>query len=395
LPLLHFKSTKMNRYFIVLMVFLNPYLVCSQEGELIKSFEDSLKNVQTISYSATMLTKLFSSEGFTERHFDVYAKRNWSNEGYNSDWEIVEYDEESERRYLFMGSDFYYIDKKYKVIGYRNNIGKLSTGDYFESMRWYTLFDEVLYDFYSLYGNDRIKILPKDQNEKFIQIKISINDEQDRCLFLNKSNLFPERVVNTVSNMELDLKQIIETKLSNIQFNPTHPDTVLSPQYYLNQEYKVKHQENDKKEGTTKSEHFNADRLDFLLQTRLVSETGDSTSLDEIDADLLLVDFWYMSCMPCLKSLPHLQELSDKYKSRGFKVIGINCHDTANKEYAIGKLKEKGILYPNFFGSRSFLKQLNVKAFPTYILLDKNQNIVYMGVGIGKDMESIIEEELE
>ena len=386
----------MNRYFFIVIFWLKTcFIFCQQDG-LIKSFEDSLKKIETISYSATMLTKKFSSEEFNERHFDVYAKRNPSNKGYNFDWEIVEYKGETEQRYLFVGREFFYINKKYKIIGYKNNVKHLLFGDYFENMRWNTLFDEVLYNFDSLYKDRKIEAFPENQNEKFIQIKIRINNEQDRDLFLNKSNLFPERVINTVRHKELDLKQIIETKLSNIKLNSSFPDTVLSPQYYLNQEYKVKHQENNtKKEIAKPIQYLTDDQLDFLLQTTLISPTGDSTNLGKIEANILLIDFWFMSCIPCLKSLPDLQELSDKYKSKGFKVVGINCHDTTNKEYAIGKLKDKGILYPNFFADKSILKQLNINAFPTFIILDKNRKIIYTGVGIGKDFEPIIEEKLK
>lgn len=386
----------MRKYFFLLIFLFNTFFVVCQQDRLIKSFEDSLKKIETISYSATLLRKKFGSEEFNERYFDVYAKRNSSNKGYNFDWEIVEYKEGAEQRYLFVGEDFLYINKKHKVIGYRHNVKHLLIGDYFEAMRWHTLFDEVLYNFDTLYKDRKIEILSESENEKFRQIKIELNEAEDRYLFLNSINLFPEKVRNVVREKKLDLIQITETNLSNIKFNAVFSDTVLSPQYYLKQDYKLTHSGNEVEEEDTKPiQKFTTDQIDFLFQTTLVSSTGDSISLDKIEADLLLIDFWFMSCVPCLKSIPHLQELSDKYKSKGFKVVGINCHDIANKESVVKKLKKKGISYSNFFADKSILKQLDINAFPTFIIVDKNQKVIYTEGGIGKNFESIIEEKLK
>jgi thiol-disulfide isomerase/thioredoxin len=38
---------------------------------------------------------------------------------------------------------------------------------------------------------------------------------------------------------------------------------------------------------------------------------------------VVLIDFWYSTCRPCLEALPHLVELDRKYGSFGLEVVGI------------------------------------------------------------------------
>ncbi|RMG38329.1 MAG: TlpA family protein disulfide reductase, partial [Planctomycetota bacterium] len=43
------------------------------------------------------------------------------------------------------------------------------------------------------------------------------------------------------------------------------------------------------------------------------------------DADLIVVDFWSTSCVPCLREFPHLVELYEKYHDRGVQCISVSC----------------------------------------------------------------------
>ncbi len=354
---------------------------------------DSIHAIESISFSATMHTKKFSDEKFDERRFDVFARRNPDNKGYNFDWEIIEYGNDYELRYVFVGNEFFFINRINKGIGYNNNLRVLPSGNYFETMRWSTLFDEFIYDFDSLYSIEQVASIYNMQDGS-TQIIIQINDIEDRILTIDADNCLPIKSKNIVRYKELNLTQVIETKLSNIQINSFLPDSILSPQFYINQEYAVKHQnQNSEKEIEHRRVLSNSD-INVLLTTPLISSKGDTTRLQDISGNLFLIDFWYMSCIPCLKSMPYLQELSEKYKDNNLKVIGINCYDDKNAGNVVAKLKENGIVYDNFFADKYLVQQLGIRAFPTFLIIDKERAIRYFGVGLGKDFDSLIATEL-
>lgn len=389
----------MRPYLIIMLFFCTSTFGISQKtnvdlDSIILEMGKSLAGIESISFSAIMYTKKFSSDTFKEKKFDVFARKNPNNTGYHYDWEIVEYKAGSEQRYIFVGKEFFYINKIYPTIGYSNNVQKLSPGDYFENMRWNTLFDEFLYSINYLYREKEIEAGIDNQNGNYNLI-VKIDSVQDREITLERNSFLPIAAKNIVRHREMNLLQIIETKLSGFKINEYLPDSVLAPQYYLNQNYEFKYidQETDEKQD---SNHFLTDHETRLLfEAVLTSSTGDTTRLKNIPGDLFLIDFWFMSCIPCLKSMPHLQELSEEYKDKKLRIIGINCHDGRDKESVGRKLSEKGITYENYFAEKDLLQKLHIIAFPTILIIGKDRSAKFLGVGLGEDFEIVLKNEIE
>lgn len=64
-------------------------------------------------------------------------------------------------------------------------------------------------------------------------------------------------------------------------------------------------------------------RFDF----RLKDLDGKPTAFDDVKGALTIVDFWGTWCVPCRKEIPHLVELSKKYREKGLKVVGLNYEE--------------------------------------------------------------------
>ena len=54
---------------------------------------------------------------------------------------------------------------------------------------------------------------------------------------------------------------------------------------------------------------------------------GNPLSLSDFKGKYVMLDFWASWCVPCRKSNPHMIELYNKYKGKGFDVIGIADDD--------------------------------------------------------------------
>lgn len=63
------------------------------------------------------------------------------------------------------------------------------------------------------------------------------------------------------------------------------------------------------------------------FETELIS--GEAFSLDQLEGDYVLLDFWGSWCAPCLKEAPRLVDLNNKFKSvkfsdaDGFTIVSI------------------------------------------------------------------------
>lgn len=57
--------------------------------------------------------------------------------------------------------------------------------------------------------------------------------------------------------------------------------------------------------------------------------TGKTISLADYRGRVVILDFFYMSCMPCIKTIPKFNALQEKFRDKGLVVIGINSKDNS------------------------------------------------------------------
>ena len=122
-------------------------------------------------------------------------------------------------------------------------------------------------------------------------------------------------------------------------------------------------------------------------------DSGKLISLNElVDNGPLLINFWALWCSPCLKELPHLNQLHKKYKDKGFKVLAINVDTEKPISQIRSYIKRNSLemlssIEPNL---RSF-KKLNGKAMPYTILINSSNKVIYKHNGYVLGDEIILE----
>ncbi|HEX7670450.1 MAG TPA: TlpA disulfide reductase family protein [Polyangiaceae bacterium] len=82
---------------------------------------------------------------------------------------------------------------------------------------------------------------------------------------------------------------------------------------------------------------------DFELETL----SGDSLRLgDHLGREVVLIDFWATYCEPCLASMPHLDGLYEKYKERGFIVLGVSIDGPDSVAQVRAEAQKLGVHFP-------------------------------------------------
>jgi thiol-disulfide isomerase/thioredoxin len=103
---------------------------------------------------------------------------------------------------------------------------------------------------------------------------------------------------------------------------------------------------------------------------------------------VVLVDFWTYTCINCIRTLPHVTSWYDKYKDKGFVVIGVHTpefqfeHDMGNVQNAI---KMYNIHYPvPQDNNYAIWNNYNNQYWPAEYLIDANGNIRRTHFGEGE-----------
>ena len=121
--------------------------------------------------------------------------------------------------------------------------------------------------------------------------------------------------------------------------------------------------------------------------------TADAEKIRAIE-EQIVVNFWFNGCKPCVEELDDLNALNEKVKAQGGEVIGINTETLDGNQQGIDAAKKlletTGASYRNIYfasGSEAGKFALNIMAFPTTYVFDRDGNVVGQPLLGGIDKE--------
>lgn len=97
---------------------------------------------------------------------------------------------------------------------------------------------------------------------------------------------------------------------------------------------------------------------------------SEEMKLEDLKGKVVLVDFWATWCGPCLASIPHTNQLMDKYGKQGLVIIGV-CHPRGGENMA-ATAEQRGIKYPLALDKDGKTAEAyKVNGFPDYYFIDR------------------------
>jgi len=109
-----------------------------------------------------------------------------------------------------------------------------------------------------------------------------------------------------------------------------------------------------------------------------VTATGKTVSLQSLKGKLIYIDIWATWCGPCLRELPYLENLQEKYKKReDIAFVSISIDDDKVAWSTMVKEKNmKGIqLHANTEMHEKIVNNYLINGIPRFIIINKSGNI--------------------
>lgn len=121
-------------------------------------------------------------------------------------------------------------------------------------------------------------------------------------------------------------------------------------------------------------------------------------TLADYKGKVIMLEFTASWCPPCRISAKDVQTIYEKYKGKGFVVLGIFVDTEANAASLVDSFVKKfNITYPALIDDGSVSKQYSVNAIPTKFIIDKQGKIrkTYIGgkfdIGtLSKEIEGLL-----
>lgn len=105
---------------------------------------------------------------------------------------------------------------------------------------------------------------------------------------------------------------------------------------------------------------------------------GGSNSLTDYKGKFVYIDVWATWCGPCVKQIPYLQTLEEKYHGKNIEFVSISIDQPNVKDKWKKMIEDKNMggvqLFAN--GDQDFARAYQISGIPRFILIDPEGNIV-------------------
>ena len=122
---------------------------------------------------------------------------------------------------------------------------------------------------------------------------------------------------------------------------------------------------------------------------------GNPVTLSSLRGKYVLVDFWASWCGPCRRENPNVVKAFQKFKDKGFHIIGVSLDQSNAKDKWIKAIHDDQLTWTQVsdlqFWKNAVAVEYGIQAIPQNYLLDPEGKIIAKNLS-GDDLDKKLEE---
>jgi thiol-disulfide isomerase/thioredoxin len=95
---------------------------------------------------------------------------------------------------------------------------------------------------------------------------------------------------------------------------------------------------------------------------------GERHSLTDYRGKVVVLDFWFRNCVPCIKAMPQIKEIGEQFRGKQVAILGMNI-DPEEKD-ARFVVNKQNLNYPTL-KAEGLPEKYNVHSCPTLVIIDQ------------------------
>jgi thiol-disulfide isomerase/thioredoxin len=99
----------------------------------------------------------------------------------------------------------------------------------------------------------------------------------------------------------------------------------------------------------------------------------------DLEGRVVLIEFWATWCAPCLRQIPVLRKLRERYGPERFEVLGVSLNSSERRDFTAW-VNRQGVAWPQVHDGRAFngrvARSFAVGALPASVLIDRRGRVV-------------------
>jgi peroxiredoxin len=106
---------------------------------------------------------------------------------------------------------------------------------------------------------------------------------------------------------------------------------------------------------------------------------GKDIELNDFKGKYVLLVFWATWCGPCVKEIPDIKAIRNKYKPSDLAIIYVS--DDSDKNRFLNFIKKKQMNWNHIYGNKTIAKDYFVNGIPETVLINQEGKIIHINVG--------------